>query len=154
VLGEGVKRSGWFPRHTGLAPGGKPRGNDYSERHEAKMAGVPLPPIRRKKRSASEFARIYGSKARVEWIKAQPCLIARMGCDGCAGPIENAHNGTGGMGRKADAASIVPLCRAHHTELHREGAETFRILHNINLGNAAARIERAWRAYQERSEER
>jgi hypothetical protein len=124
-----VKRSGYIRRHTRLAPGGKPRP---------------------RKRSASEFARIYGSKARVAWVKSLPCVV---GNGSCAGPTENAHTTTGGMGRKAEAGTIVPLCRWHHACLHGRGVGWFRHVHAIDLPTAADATERAWRAYQERSEE-
>jgi hypothetical protein len=124
-----VKRSGWIKRHTRLAPGGKPRP---------------------RKRSASEFARIYGSKARVAWVKSLPCVAAW----GCAGPIHNHHVANGGAGRKANAEMIVPLCDAHHRALHANGAAWFQIAYLLNLDERAERVERLWRAYQERSEER
>jgi hypothetical protein len=59
---------------------------------------------RGKGRKPSEFARIYGSKERVEWIKSLPCV----GCG--ATPSDNAHTVSGGKGRKADAETIAPLC--------------------------------------------
>jgi hypothetical protein len=83
--------------------------------------------MKRKSRSASEFQRIYGSKKRVEWIKAHGCLA-------CARtPCENAHTENGGMGRKADAATIVPLCWWHHHELHGTGVIAFEAEHSAML---------------------
>lgn len=68
-------------------------------------------PIRRtkpkkRKRSAKDFKRIYGSKARVEWVKSLPCAAC-----GVEGYSENAHvAGESGVGYKADAEFIAPLC--------------------------------------------
>ena len=80
-----LKRSGPIARTTKLAP---------------------------KSRTAGEFARIYGSKARVRWVKAQPCVSCGEG------PCQNAHTKNGGMGRKADYDTIVPLCFPCHDEFH------------------------------------
>lgn len=66
----------------------------------------------RKKRSAAEFARIYGSRDRVERIKRLPCHVCGLY------PSENAHTENGGMGRKAGWQTIVNICRTHHRELH------------------------------------
>jgi hypothetical protein len=72
-------------------------------------------PKANKGRTAIEFQRIYGSKRRVEFVKNLPCII-------CAKkPCENAHTTSGGMGRKADYTSIVPLCQAHHRLQHQKG---------------------------------
>lgn len=65
-------------------------------------------PERRKR----EFARAYGSKERVEFVKALPCSF--VGCNGR--PSDNAHCITAGMGRKANADTIIPLCREHHRQ--------------------------------------
>ena len=66
--------------------------------------------IKPKKRSPEERQRIYGSDARIEWIKSQPCLI----CD--SGPSENAHTENGGTGYKAGFETIVPLCHKCHQD--------------------------------------
>lgn len=101
--------------------------------------------IRPKKRTAGEFSRIYGSKARVQWVKSQPCLVCGFG------PCENAHVVSGGMGRKADANTIVPLCRDHHWQSHhygwdvmanRWGREDFRL-------RLAADVQTRWERYAE-----
>jgi hypothetical protein len=84
-----------------------------------------LTPIKRsrikpKPRKPSEFARIYGSRERVRFIKSLPCCL----CCGIAlsdfapdagNSSDNAHTGErSGMGRKADFDTIVPMCRLHH----------------------------------------
>jgi hypothetical protein len=80
--------------------------------------------IKPKKRPAGKFARIYGSKERVRWVKLSECV-----CCGKEGteehPNANHHTENGGQGRKADYHTIVSLCHPchhlHHTgELGRE----------------------------------
>lgn len=53
--------------------------------------------------------------------------------------------GAGGMSRKADAETILPLCAAHHRELHQHGAVSFQRLHRISLAACAEATARAWR---------
>lgn len=68
-----------------------------------------------KKRTENDYARIYGSRERVAWVQAQPCIA----CNRI--PSENAHTRSGGTGRKADYTQIVPLCRPCHTLQHSKG---------------------------------
>lgn len=66
-------------------------------------------PIRKKPRKPSEFARIYGSKERMEFVKSLPCAAC-----GVVGYSENAHLlGSGGLSRKAGYETIAPLCGVH-----------------------------------------
>ena len=105
---------------------------------------------RNTKRRKSEFARIYGSRQRVEWVKAQPCIAC-----GRRGYCDSAHIETGGMGKKAHYTKTVPLC-GHlwsivdncHKEAHR-GQETFATKYGIDLEEEAAKCERAWNLFQE-----
>jgi hypothetical protein len=50
------------------------------------------------------------------WVKAQQCAC-------CNNPADDPHHvighGQGGMGTKAHDLFVLPLCRAHHDELHR-----------------------------------
>ncbi|MFK4385503.1 ERF family protein [Bradyrhizobium sp. USDA 223] len=60
------------------------------------------------------------SKAHLLFVREQPCLVCRqMPCD--------AHHLTfaqpRALGRKVSDEFTVPLCRAHHEELHRHGNE-------------------------------
>ncbi len=100
------------------------------------------------KRKASEWARVYHSRARVEMVKSMTCE-AFMGLCGettdCDGPMENAHTGRGaGMGRKAGYATIIPLCRHHHREYHTRGAQTFAEVYCIDYARASHDVEDAW----------
>jgi len=51
------------------------------------------------------------------WVKAQRCSC-------CNNPADDPHHvighGQGGMGTKAHDLFVLPLCRAHHDELHRD----------------------------------
>lgn len=84
-------------------------------------------PVRR----AREFARCYGSKARVEFVKTLACGVCGTT------PSDNAHihGGKSGMGRKADHTDIIPLCRQCHT-LYDE--------YKLKLDSAALRLVADW----------
>lgn len=89
------------------------------------------------KRRASEFARCYASKRRVEAIKA-------LRCYGCGKePAENAHlPSRSGMSRKGDWTEIVDLGRKCHQtakdSLHKVGVEAFDRAHGTDLRARAA----------------
>jgi hypothetical protein len=90
---------------------------------------------------ASDFARIYHSRARVRWVKSLPCV-------GCTGrPSENAHTENGGMGRKADYPTIAPLCSSCHGYVHRYGIREFERAFGINLKALARATQAAWERY-------
>jgi hypothetical protein len=101
--------------------------------------------IKPKKRKPSEFARIYGSKERVLFVKALPCLVSNLAC---RGDVDNHHVENGGLSRKGDYQTIVPLCDVHHDVLHRLGAVSFAGQYGIDLKAAAAETEAKWLASQ------
>lgn len=90
-----------------------PRGSSTLQR------SAPIPRVNRQ-RKASEFARCYGSRARVAFIRRLPCAACgttRWGCD-------NAHTENDGAGRKGDFTTIIPLCsglNGCHATQHRAG---------------------------------
>jgi len=51
------------------------------------------------------------------WVKSQQCMC-------CNNPADDPHHlighGQGGMGTKAHDLFVIPLCRAHHDELHAD----------------------------------
>lgn len=109
--------------------------------------GKPLArsPMKRKARPASETLRIYGPPERREWVKSLACL-GRL-CGGrCEGAIDNAHTVNGGKGRKADADTIVPMCRAHHRLYDGYKAPFDREPTRELMKSFAADVERAWQA--------
>lgn len=97
------------------------------------------------KRKAKAFPRAYGSDERVRWVKSLPCVVCEARGVTQQSPTENAHTKSGGMSRKADADTIIPLCTAHHSELHR-GAQTFERTHGMVLTDVAAQIAERWEA--------
>lgn len=101
-------------------------------------------PMTRTRRTKASFSRIYGSVERVQFVAALNCVV--LGCR--RGPCENCHSETGGIGRKANAATIFPACPTHHRELHAVGVRTFESLHHLSLAACAAECEAAWQAYQ------
>ncbi len=100
-------------------------------------------PIKTKKRKPSEFSRIYGSKARVAWVKSLECWWRGPTCQG---EIHNAHTITGGMGRKAGYTTILPLCARHHDRFERHRIPFDNALIREAMQYSAASIEDAWRA--------
>lgn len=103
---------------------------------------------RNPERRTAEFVRTYGSKERVEWVKRQPCTVPFCGHS----PSENAHVGPKGkgVGRKADADQIAPLCTAHHGLLHQKGPLWFAAVTGVSpamLLQAAEATEAGWKAY-------
>lgn len=89
-------------------------------------------------KKAEKFAREYGSAERVDWVRRQPCVACGHG------PSENAHVRTGGMGRKADACWVAPICTPCHATLHRIGAKSFEAAHQIDLDHEAAITDARW----------
>lgn len=102
-----------------------------------KRAKTPLKP-RNPARRAHNHARAYGPEDRIQWVKAQPCLVCGTV------PSENAHVRSGGMGRKADAKHIVPLCHTHHAALHQVGQKSFEATHRLLLDVWAAIVQDRW----------
>jgi hypothetical protein len=109
-------------------PAGAPRGMKRSR-------------LRPKKRSPEEYARIYGSKERVLFVKALPCVLAN---ENCAGTVDNHHTENGGLSRKGDYQTIVPLCDWHHAALHTVGPSLVAAFHGLDLKTTAADTERRW----------
>lgn len=96
--------------------------------------------ITAKKRSASEFRRIYGSRARVAYVKTLPCFSCWS-----FGEIQNAHVNSGGMGRKANAAEIIPLCSKCHALQHANGWEALGELREPEYrAHLASVVEGGW----------
>jgi hypothetical protein len=106
---------------------------------------------KRKKRKPSETLRIYGPPARRAWIKSLPCFA----CAGLSplfgwasqGHSENAHTVTGGTGRKADADTIVPLCRSHHRRYDQHQPPFDRADVREATKAAAPTYDAAWQAH-------
>lgn len=67
------------------------------------------------------------------WIRTLPCAVRSARC-GSRVHAHHVRTGTGGgMGLKPDDRHTVPLCPAHHLELHNGGAMTFEARHGVRL---------------------
>jgi hypothetical protein len=107
------------------------------------MNAVPKPKRKNKAQVArEEWARIYGSRERVEWVKAQPCVV-----DGY-GPSENAHTENEGMSRKGHYTTIIPLCGSCHRLTHGvNGSWSWLGLTAEDRKRLAAETEAKWKLY-------
>lgn len=67
----------------------------------------------------------------VEFVRSHPCIV-------CARPSESHHAfGRRGVSVKPSDFTCVPLCHAHHDELHRSGRVSFEQFHRVNLVEVA-----------------
>ncbi len=84
-----------------------------------KPPAVPLKETGRRGRVAPKTVRLRDSNHR-KFVSAQPCLV-------CGRTPADAHHlrfaQPRALGRKVSDEFTVPLCRAHHRELHRHGNE-------------------------------
>jgi hypothetical protein len=106
--------------------------------------------IKPKKRTASEFRRVYGSKGFQTFIRTMPCWAC-----GYAGPSPRvlAHTENGGMGRKADAEKcVIALCNVCHTKQHQSGWSSIAMTAESRK-RAAEQTWAAWEARRGDSEE-
>ncbi|MDT4743669.1 ERF family protein [Bradyrhizobium sp. WYCCWR 12699] len=72
--------------------------------------GLALPKLKRQR-----------DRQHLRFVAKQPCLVCgRQPCDPHHVRFAQAH----GLGQKVSDEYAVPLCRAHHRELHRAGRET------------------------------
>lgn len=62
----------------------------------------------------------WESEKYLRWVKSQPCCV-------CGATADDAHHiighGQGGIGTKAHDLFTIPLCRVHHSELHKDPKE-------------------------------
>lgn len=105
-------------------------------------ASKPVNPVNRERRKKN-FARAYNSPAFVRWISRLPCYACNY-----AGPSprQAAHSVTGGMGRKADACTILPLCGVCHARQHTLGWLAI----GMTLEGAKAAAEQTWASWEAR----
>lgn len=121
-------------RYTPLARGGS----------EIARSGPPKrrKRLRRKRRSAEEFGRVYGGPERVWFF--HHCLR----CAVCGAEPEVAHLGNEGLGRKSHHTLTVPLCSTHHIlgadSLHVLGPKRFEKRHDLRLRLIARRAQEAF----------
>lgn len=85
-----------------------------------------VPPVNSERRKEL-FKKGFGSKAFVEFVKQQPCVVEA--CNRT--PIDCAHVTSRGAGGGPE--DIVPMCRHHHAEQHAMGIETFQRVYGLDL---------------------
>ena len=116
--GAAMKRSGELRRSTPMARGGK----------------LERSPMKKRKPSAAEQERKYGTPERRAWFKQRPCIICgRM-------PSDMAHVQSGGTGKKDHHRRTVPLCSTivatgyvgHHAE-YDGGKASFLAKHGLTV---------------------
>jgi hypothetical protein len=95
---------------------------------------------RNRERYERNWRRAFGSDERVAWVKRQRCVAH----GGCKGEMENSHVVGGGMGRRADAKHIVPMCQHHHRQFHSHGRPWFERYYGVDLEQRAAATEAQW----------
>ena len=95
----------------------------------------------------AEWDRIYGGEERVHFVKTLPCCACgRFPSE--ERPSENHHVRNGGLSRKADYLSIVPLCAPCHRLIHQIGKKSFVARYGVSLEAAAAFTQAAWARHQ------
>ncbi len=110
------------------------------------------PKKRNAQRKKRESVRAYGPKERREFVLSLPCVMRnarRLIVWHLCTHIEQAHVESGGTGRKADAAAVVPMCNKHHYELHRAGIKTFEEFFGIDLKHEATLTEERWASHKQ-----
>ena len=75
----------------------------------------PLPPRRAEARRSERVA----DRAYMGAVHRLPCCARHLSL--CSGPIEADHAGIRPLGRKADDATCISLCRLHHRQRHDFG---------------------------------
>ena len=99
---------------------------------------TPLNPVNRERRKA-ERERAYGPKERREWLTRQPCVACgRVPTEDR--PNHQHHTKGGGVGRKADADTLVSLCPKCHRK-HHDGHEL-----DVDWEREARRTNERWKA--------
>ena len=113
----------------------------WGRKSELKHGYATRSPIKRRGRSVEDFARVYGSKERVRWVKNLPCIF----CGAQTGMCQNAHIRNGGLSRKADACFIVPACFTCHRRMDSGiGKRAIAAEYELDLEAEAIRIEAEW----------
>ena len=98
------------------------------------------------KKKRDKFAREFCSDERIQHVKDLGCLVQMHGHTPgpCSDAIHNHHTQNGGMGRKGDFDTIVPLCVRHHREVHDKGVRTFEKTYGLDLALSADAVQISW----------
>ena len=74
-------------------------------------------------------------KKYIKFIKELSCIVCQA-----PPPSDPHHSETGGRGTKASDTTAIPLCHAHHNELHCTGKKTFATKYAIDYNRVTARL--------------
>ena len=96
-------------------------------------------------RRQRERERAYGPEKRREWLTRQPCVACGRAATEDR-PNHQHHTRTGGMGRKADADTLVSVCPDCHRK-HHDGHEL-----DVDWEREARRTNERWEAETERED--
>lgn len=98
--------------------------------------------IRPKRRTREKMgvrqSSVLRSPAHLAWCRTRCCLVEGPHCWGRIEAHHVRENGNGGMGMKPGDDDAVPLCAAHHRQLHDVGVQTFQRMHGCDLDKQAA----------------
>lgn len=87
----------------------------------------------------------------IAWIKQQPCAV--MFCRGH--PIEAHHRIQERYSQhRVHDTETIPLCAAHHHELHQFGIQTFRAAYEYDEWREVARHRKRYFIWEETDDER
>jgi hypothetical protein len=94
--------------------------------------------IRTRRRTPRRVQAIRDEKY-LQFIRERRCLVCREmeGFRLNYPPSDPAHTKVNGMSSKGDDSSCVPLCRLHHTELHKRGILDFQVKYGVDLRQEA-----------------
>jgi hypothetical protein len=118
-----------------------PQTSDSVMLTDSSSTNLPASATRKEDKTVSPISKLQRirNKEHLKFIAGQPCLV-------CGKQPSDAHHlrfaQARALGRKVSDEFTVPLCRAHHREIHRQGNE-LKWWENIKIDPLAA-AERFW----------
>lgn len=73
-----------------------------------------------KKRSRPKKKYGWRSEPYLRWVRSQPCVYCGRSPAGEAHHLIGVGSGLSGMGLTAPDQYVMPLCRRHHEQIHRD----------------------------------
>ena len=102
-------------------------------------------PVKRQRATPRRKAHPANRELR-KWVADRACCICCVWSSPaatCAGTVDPHHVRTRGAGG-GEVANLVPLCRAHHDELHQMGRKSFALKYGVNLVELAQEYTLRW----------
>lgn len=100
-----------------------------------------------RERLDERFKKAFLSKERVEYIRWLGCAVP----DCRKTPCENHHVTSRAAG--GSYKDVIPLCEAHHSEIHAVGKITFAKRYGLDLVECARETDEAWESWGPEQEE-